>query len=143
MTLSAEYKVWRGMKTRCYNENEKAYPRYGGRGIKMSDSWRDSFESFFSDMGARPSDLHTIERVDNDRGYEKGNCVWATMLEQCRNRSSSLHISYEGETLTLSEWSRRTGVKESTIALRLKKGWDIGIALHAKPYPKKAHPLPL
>lgn len=73
------------MKTRCGNPNSDRFPFYGGRGINVCRRWL-SFENFFRDMGQPPSKKHTLERVDNDGNYEPGNCVWATMKEQCKNR---------------------------------------------------------
>lgn len=82
---SAEYKIWAGIKTRCYNPRATIFSYYGGRGIGMSDEWRNSFESFFADMGPRPRG-HSVERVNNSLGYSRENCVWATAAQQARNR---------------------------------------------------------
>lgn len=84
---SAEYRIWRGMLNRCYNPNVERYPEYGGRGIKVCDWWRDSFEAFLADMGRRPSPSHSIDRYPNNDGdYEKNNCRWATSREQRLNQ---------------------------------------------------------
>jgi hypothetical protein len=85
-TDTAEHNTWIGMKGRCYNPANPKFYRYGGRGITVCERWRDNFENFAADMGPRPSPLHSIDRIDNDRGYEPGNCRWATQLEQQRNR---------------------------------------------------------
>lgn len=80
-----EYLVWCKMRQRCDSTTDKNYPNYGGRGIKVCQPWYD-FAAFYADMGPRPTPAHTIERVDNDRGYEPGNCVWATRSVQIKNR---------------------------------------------------------
>lgn len=79
-----EYRVWDAMLQRCKNPNVHYYPGYGGRGISVCASW-EKFDNFFNDMGERPSDRHSIERVDNDKGYSLENCKWATPEEQGRN----------------------------------------------------------
>lgn len=80
------YTIWAGMKVRCLNPKSKFYPNYGGRGITVCDEWKESFEAFALDMGLRPSPDHTLDRIDNERGYCKENCRWATGTEQCLNR---------------------------------------------------------
>jgi len=81
-----EWRVWKGMHTRCFNPRSKAWKNYGGRGITICAEWRHDFRAFLRDMGKRPSPDLSIERRDNDGDYCKANCYWATALEQSRNR---------------------------------------------------------
>lgn len=78
------YRIWRNMKNRCEWDKWPEWHLYGGRGITVCRSWSESFEAFFADMGDCPPS-HSIDRIDGDRGYEPGNCRWATPTEQARN----------------------------------------------------------
>ena len=119
-----EYKVWNGIKRRCFNKAEKCYPRYGGRGITMVDRWL-SFENFLSDMGPRPSPNHSIDRIDNEGNYGPDNCKWADAKEQANNRRSSHFITYDGLTLTVTQWENKLGFPNHTVHSRLRLGWPI------------------
>ena len=83
---SRTYSIWNAMRQRCHNPNQPHYSRYGGRGIEVCEEWRRSFVAFYSDMGDPPTDSHTIDRINNDDGYHKGNCRWATRQEQQKNK---------------------------------------------------------
>lgn len=85
MSKTLEYKTWDSIYQRCYNPNNISYKNYGGRGINISSEWRNSFENFYKDMGKRPENL-TIERVNNNLGYSKENCIWASRTTQSRNQ---------------------------------------------------------
>lgn len=121
---ASEYHIWSSMKQRCINTSNASYSRYGGRGIGFCQEW-DAFESFYSDMGPRPSSQHSLDRVDSDKDYSKSNCRWATHLEQQNNRSGTRKIHLNGEVLTSSELSRRFNIPAATIRSRIDAGWAI------------------
>ncbi len=125
MSASPEFAVWRSMKQRCSNENHVAYSLYGGRGITVCDLWRDSFERFWKDMGTRPSLAHSIDRIDNDGNYEPGNCRWATVVEQGRNKHNNVLLTHHGDTMCLVEWAELIGVSPEAITARLRRGWSV------------------
>lgn len=89
------YATWSGMKRRCNNKNCASYPRYGGRGIKVCDRWLDSFENFLADMGEKPTAEHSLDRINNDKGYSPDNCKWASVSEQNKNRRTSDELHQE------------------------------------------------
>lgn len=124
-----EHNAWVGIKGRCYYPSSPSYKRYGARGIKMCQRWRDSFAAFLTDVGPRPGSDYSIDRVDNDGHYEPGNVRWATIHQQQRNRSSCRMISCFGKELTLVEWSEKTGLGQATISGRLARGMSTEEAL--------------
>lgn len=81
-----EYEAWCKMKARCTQKSYHAYHHYGGRGIRVCDEWIDSFEVFLKDMGHKPSEYHSLDRIDTNGNYEASNCRWATRSEQMKNR---------------------------------------------------------
>jgi hypothetical protein len=123
------YRVWAKMISRCFNKDDRNYRRYGARGITVCDRWRNSFESFFADMGRRPTQDHSIDRINNDGNYEPTNCRWATRDEQAVNRRTNRIVEYDGDRLTVSQWSRKVGIKAGTLRHRLVNGWSAGDAL--------------
>lgn len=131
------YSTWMSMIGRCHRPTHSAYHKYGGRGVAVCNRWRESFESFLADMGSRPEGT-SIDRIDGARGYEPSNCRWATAIEQNANRRTSRLVTINGETATVNEWARRTGLTGTGFADRLDRGLA-GAALLAppRPYPGK------
>jgi hypothetical protein len=117
------------MIRRCCDPRHKAYSNYGGRGITVCDRWRFSVKDFVADMGPRPSKDHSIDRLDNNRGYEPGNCVWETRSKQSRNSRSNVWLTARGKTMVISDWSKETGVPHDTLAYRIRHGWPAERAL--------------
>lgn len=117
------YKVYYGMKARCYNPNNKNYKHYGGRGIEICEEWR-SFEAFaeWADKSGYVEGL-TIERKDVNEGYCPQNCCWITQKEQTRNKRNTVYITAQGETKTLLEWAKQLNVPASMLKARQARGW--------------------
>ena len=125
------YKVWIAMKERCENPRDSSYDRYGGRGIFVCDKWRSSFPAFLADMGERPGERFSIDRIDVNGPYSPGNCRWATNREQCRNKRNTRFLQAFGESKTLVQWSEdlRCRVCLSTLQTRRARGWSIERAM--------------
>jgi len=132
------------MKGRCYTATDGRFSDYGGRGIKVCDRWRDSFEAFFADMGLRPSKSHSLDRIDNDGDYEPGNCRWATPQEQRRNQRNIVRfVTLKDEVLGFSDvarllamrpstfWRLHTGRQQSRAAWKAKGWWNTPVARKA------------
>lgn len=125
------YRIWAGMKQRCYNENVPKYQRYGGRGITVCPEWRDSFEAFrdWALANGYRDDL-TLDREDNNGPYSPENCRWATNKEQTNNMSKSLFFELGGERRTLKEWASIYGLNYNTVYSRIyRNGWDFEKAI--------------
>lgn len=116
-----EYNAWRSMISRCADLSNL---RYGGRGIRVCERWLGSFPAFLEDMGRRPSPGHSIDRKDNDGNYEPGNCRWATVDEQARNRSNTVRLTFRGETLLLLDWCERLELDPELVRSRIDRGWS-------------------
>lgn len=123
------YKVWDGIKYRCNNPNSPEYENYGGRGIKVCDEWKTDYAAFRKwamengyDPNA-PKMKCTIDRIDVNGNYEPNNCRWGDERLQSNNRRKNKRLTIKGETHTVAEWSRISGVGSKTILYRLKTGW--------------------
>ncbi len=117
-----EYYAWRSMIDRCHVETCANYRNYGARGISVCKKWRYSFVAFFKDMGFRPSSDMSLERIDNNRGYYKLNCRWATAKEQAYNRRTTVYIEYNGVRMILADWARKLNTGATSIKQMLKRG---------------------
>jgi hypothetical protein len=128
--LTPEYRAWQQMRQRCYNPKVASYPRYGGRGIRVCQRWRNSFDAFFADVGSRSSPEHSLHRPDNDGNYRPGNVKWATDQEQ--NRCTSRNRKVAGQLLC--EVAEQLGTSTTTIARRIDiHGWSAQKASKTKP----------
>lgn len=131
------YTVWTSMKARCYNENNWAYPYYGGRGIKVCDEWlgKDGAKNFCSwafENGYEGSSNHrhcTLDRIDNDGDYCPENCRWVCAVEQANNKRNNRFIEFNGAMHTFTQWSKITGLPTTTIRSRIYQGWPTEKAL--------------
>lgn len=135
---TAEYRIWAGLKSRCYDQQCAQYPRYGGRGIIVCERWVKSFEAFLADMGERPSPAHSIDRRDNDGPYSPENCRWATATQQSRNRSGNRIIEWRGSHRTIAEWSEKLELRRGTLSERLRLGWSVERAFLTPVRPRSA-----
>jgi hypothetical protein len=122
---------YRAMKNRCNTPSYRAYDRYGGRGIKICDRWlgKDGFKNFIKDMGRKPSDKHSLDRIDNNGDYTPNNCRWASQIEQKNNTSKNRFETIKDKTQTVSQWCRQYGINVSTIYNRERQGWSFEKAL--------------
>lgn len=125
-TKTKEFNCWQLMRKRCKNINDPRYSYYGGSGITVCPAWDQSFEQFLSDMGEAPSPIHSIERLDNTKGYFPDNCKWGTPVEQANNKRSNRIVEYNGRCQNLTQWSHEIGIRADTLRNRLDKlNWDV------------------
>lgn len=128
MYKTPEYHAWQSMFQRCENTKHPCYKDYGGRGISVCEEW-GSFDTFLLDMGMKPSSDYSLDRIDNNQGYNKDNCRWATRSQQNSNTRSSRLLTHCGKTMTLSQWSSERGIHPETLRKRLRNKWSIEQAL--------------
>ena len=133
------YKIYLGMKSRCYNKNSPKYNMYGGRGIKICKEWLDNFLNFYNwAIENGYSDELSIDRINVDGNYEPNNCRWASPKEQANNTRKTVFISYKGKTRPASEWSEITGIPQSTLTRRKRDGWSDEECIETKIGKKRA-----
>lgn len=145
MWRSKEYSAWQAIKRRCLNPAHKCYARYGGRGITMHPAWVEDFAAFFQHIGPAPVTGRrvSVDRINNDKGYEPGNVRWATMKEQGNNRSTNARAWFRNDLRTLSEIADMTGEKYHRVWQRFKRGLteeDL-VRKHKVGRPPKSHRL--
>ena len=124
------YNRWKTMKVRCSDENCVAYKNYGGRGIKVCDEWKNDFMSFYkwAILNGYKEEL-TIDRINNNGDYEPDNCRWVSRANQNRNFRKNHMITYNNETLCLTDMAKKYNITNKALSYRLQKGWDIEKAL--------------
>lgn len=131
-----EYRTWVSMKARCLCPSSSSYHLYGAKGIIVCDRWLHSFENFLSDVGYRPSNQHSLDRINPMGNYEPSNVKWSTRIEQASNKTTNKTLRYNGKIMTLAEIARTGSVPYLVFYRRLKKNWPIDLALTA-PYKKR------
>lgn len=119
---SPEYQTWCNIKRRCYNDKNIDFHNYGGRGIEVCERWLNSFENFYYDMGERPSNEHSIERVRVNGNYEPNNCIWATIDIQSHNRRNNHRIVVDGISYTITQLETKWGIYRGSIYYYLSIG---------------------
>ena len=136
MSQTKLHKAWANMRYRCFNPRCKCYDNYGGRGITICDKWNE-FEPFMEwALNNGFADGMSLDRIDVNGNYEPSNCRWVSWEVQENNKRNSSYLTLNGQTYTISEWARITGLKDSTIRERIKRGWTVEDALTKKPIEK-------
>lgn len=129
-----DYCIWIKMKSRCFNTNDKSYSNYGGRGIEVCDRWKDSFENFIKDLGWRPNNKYSLERIDYNGNYCPENCKWIHKSEQSKNSRRVKLIDYNGKSYCLTDLCKLLNLTYSTMRHRV---YDLGIPFEeAMKYPQ-------
>lgn len=126
---SREYAIYHAMIDRCYNEKRNGYIYYGGKGVKVCDRWLESFENFYADMGDRPSNKHSIDRIAVKGNYEPNNCKWSTMKEQNENTTRSIRYKINGVDKTINELTKIYNLTWPQVRYRIKLGVPLDIKL--------------
>ena len=132
-----EYRSWNHMKQRCQNRNAGGWHHYGGRGIAVCERWKYSFANFLEDMGPRPPGT-SLDRIDNNGGYSKANCRWATIKTQLRNTRKNKIITTSAGSYCVAEWAERTGIPVKTLMERVNAKWSPEDCLYPKSKSKKS-----
>lgn len=136
-----EYQVWKLMRIRCSDPKDRAFANYGGRGIRVCDDWQHSFAAFYRDMGPRPADGYTLDRIDVNGDYEPSNCRWATMKEQQSNKRSNHVVLVDGNRMTLKQAAAHYGISYANLSYRLNSGWPFEKAISKSLFDSKGRPI--
>lgn len=131
LSKSRAWSSWQNMKTRCLNPKAERWSHYGGRGIKITPRWLESFDNFVADMGL-PKPGQTLDRINMDGNYNKKNCRWANLKTQANNKKSNRFLVFKGKKLTVQQWAERLGVNPDCLYGRLNRGWTIEKTLSTK-----------
>lgn len=131
------YEIWCGIKKRCYNPNDKRFVNYGGRGIVIYDEWKNDFQAFFDwAMSNGYSESLSIDRIDIDGNYEPSNCRWVDVVTQQNNTTRNHFVTAFGESKTIAQWSKSSGISANVIKDRLNKlHWSAEDAVSIKTLP--------
>lgn len=123
-----EYQIWLRIKSSCYNKNHPAYKDYGQRGIKVCKRWFNSPEKFLKDIGKRPLG-HSLDRINNSKGYDPHNVRWADRVTQMNNTRFNHRIEYKNKTYTLAQASRKFSINYNVLKRRIHRNWNIERAI--------------
>ncbi len=123
------FETWKMMKRRCKSKTGSGYERYGARGITVCDRWDKSFRDFVADVGDKPGDDYSLDRIDNSKGYEPSNVQWATPAMQARNKRTNRVLEYKGKSLCLKDMAREFNINPDTLRSRIDEGWDVADAI--------------
>jgi len=137
-----ECHIWYAMHQRCYNKLNTGYRNYGARGVRVHKRWHH-LENFISDMGPRPSPLHSLDRYpDNDGDYAPSNCRWATKKEQSRNTRRNIYVQTRGKKVAVADFANQLGLTAVIVRKRLYRGWtlDEALSLPAGKHKARANP---
>lgn len=128
------YLAWKNMIQRCTNPRNRMFHCYGARGVTICSAWRTSFETFQRDMGEPPALHYSLDRINNNQGYEPGNCRWATRQQQNNNTRRNHYITFQDRTMTLAEWALHVHISRKLLEARITRlGWPVEKALTTPP----------
>ncbi len=122
------YNAWAAALQRCYNPSVRNFGRYGGRGITVCERWH-KFDNFLADMGEPPSPKHSLDRINNNGHYEPSNCRWATIETQANNTRTNVFLTFNNETHTIIEWSKKLNINHVALSWRINNHWPVEKAL--------------